>query len=150
MGLHTKKIFKPNWNIPRNFHGVWFCDSDELNEILNFRTEDNKVFWRRMARKNFYIKLAKIVPSALISKLVVQRLFKNTNAPMYWIKHGKSGRIKAFYGSRENFDRIGTDWKKFPLLNEGRTENGEIDFSALKDIKNAIPRLKTTGKETRQ
>lgn len=137
MGLHTKKIFRPNWNIPRNFHGVWFCDSDELNEILNFRTEDNKIFWRRMARKNFYIKLAKIVPSALISKLVVQRLFKNTNAPMYWIKHGKSGRIKAFYGSRENFDRIGADWKKFPLLNEGKTENGEIDFSSLKDINNA-------------
>lgn len=137
MGLHTKKIFKPNWNIARNFHGVWFYDSDELEDILHFRTENNKDFWRRMARKNFYIKLAKIVPSKIISKLVVQRLFKNTNAPMYWIKHKKDGRIKAFYKSYENFERIGCDWKKYPLLNEGMTENGEIDFAALKDIKNA-------------
>ncbi|MCH5296014.1 MAG: NAD(P)-dependent oxidoreductase, partial [Treponema sp.] len=85
MGLKTKKVFKPNWNIPRNFHGVWFYDSDELDEILDYRTENNKIFWNRMGKKYWYFKVAKIVPSALISKLAIQRLFKNTNAPKYWI-----------------------------------------------------------------
>lgn len=145
MGLNTKKVFKPNWNIPRNFHGVWFYDSDELNGILDFRTEDNKIFWERMGKKYWYFKIAKIVPSALISKLVIQKLFKNTNAPMYWIKHKKDGRIKAFYGSLENFEKIGTDWKKYPLLCEGKTENGDIDYSSLKAISNAKPYLLDHG-----
>ncbi len=145
MGLKTKKIFKPNWNIPRNFHGVWFYDSDKLNDYLDFRTETNEIFWKRMSRKYPIFRLAKIVPSALVSKLVVQRLFKNTNAPKYWIKHRIDGRVKAFYGSYENFEKIGTDWKKFPLLCEGKTENGEVDYAELKDISNAKPLLLNHG-----
>lgn len=137
MGINTKKVFKPNWNIPRNFHGVWFYDSDELNDYLSFRTENNEIFWRRMGKKYWYYKIAKIVPSWLISKLVIQRLFKNTNAPKYWIKHRIDGRVKAFYGSYENYEKIGTDWKKFPLLCEGKTESGDIDYAQLKDKENA-------------
>ncbi len=133
MGSGAKKFFKPNWNIPRNFHGVWFYDSDELEEFLHFRTETFNDFWDKMEKKYPYFKLAKIVPAPIISKLAFKRLFKNTNAPMYWVKHGKEGRIKAFYGSREKFESIGTDWKKFPLLCEGKTENGEIDYKKLKD-----------------
>lgn len=145
MGLHTKKIFKPNWNIARNFHGVWFYDSDRLNTFLDFRTENNEIFWKRMGKKYAIFKLAKIVPSALISKLVIQKLFKNTNAPKYWIKHRIDGRVKAFYGSYDNYEKIGTDWKSYPLLCEGKTENGEIDYEALKSIKNAKPLLLDHG-----
>ena len=145
MGLKTKKIFKPNWNIPRNFHGVWFYDSDELDEILQYRKENNKIFWERMGKKYWFFKVAKIVPSALISKLAIQRLFKNTNAPKYWIKHRVDGRVKAFYGSYENFEKIGTDWTKFPLLCEGKIEGGEIDYKGLKDISKAQPYLLNHG-----
>lgn len=145
MGLNTKKMFKPNWNIPRNFHGVWFYDSDNLNDILEFRTENNAIYWQRMSKKFWYFKIAKIVPSCLISKLVIQRLFKNTNAPKYWIKHHIDGRVKAFYGSYENYEKIGTDWRKFPLLCEGKTENGDIDYAALKDINYAKPYLLDHG-----
>lgn len=145
MGMNIKKIFKPNWNIPRNFHGVWFYDSDNLNDILNFRTEDNKVFWQRMGRKYWYFKIAKFVPSCVISKLAVQRLFKNTNAPKYWIAHRIDGRVKAFYGSYEAFEKMGTDWNRFPLLYEGKTEKGEENYQSLKDIKNAQPLLLDHG-----
>ena len=139
MGLKTKKIFKPNWNIPRNFHGVWFYDSDKLNEFLEFRTETNEIFWKRMEKKYAICKIAKIVPSALISKLVIQRLFKNTNAPKYWVKHKIDGRVKAFYGSYENYEKIGTDWKKFDLLCE------HDDYASLKNIENAKPLLLDHG-----
>ncbi|MDE7439942.1 MAG: NAD-dependent epimerase/dehydratase family protein [Clostridia bacterium] len=139
MGMNTKKVFKPNWNIPRNFHGVWFYDSDKLNDFLDFRTENNKIFWQRMGKKYWYFKVAKIVPSSLISKLAIQRLFKNTNAPKYWIKHRIDGRVKAFYGSYENFEKIGTDWKKFDLLCESK------DYQNLKNIENAKPLLLDHG-----
>ncbi|MDE6442065.1 MAG: NAD-dependent epimerase/dehydratase family protein [Clostridia bacterium] len=128
MGAGAKKFFKPNWNIPRNFHGVWFYDSDVLENFLHYRTESFETFWNRLAKKYSYFKLAKIVPSPLITKFVFKRLFKNTNAPMYWIKHDIKGRIKAFYGSKEQFEKIGTDWNKFPLLCERE------DYSKLKDI----------------
>lgn len=133
MGKTAKSFFKPNWNIPRNFHGVWYYDSDELEEFLQFRSESFEDYWKKMGKKYGWFKLAKIVPSSLITKLVFKRLFKNTNAPMYWIKHDKTGRIKAFYGGKDKFEAIGTDWNKFPLLCEGKTADGKIVYEKLKD-----------------
>ena len=145
MGSGAKKFFRPNWNITRNFHGVWFYDSDVLDNFLNYRSEDFKTFWQRMSKKYSYFKLAKIVPPSLISKLVFKRLFKNTNAPMYWVKHGKEGRIKAFFGGRDKFEAIGTDWNAFPLLCEGKTPDGTVDYQKLKDINFARERLLNHG-----
>ncbi len=137
MGYDTKKLFKPNWNIARNFHGVWFYDSDELENILHFRTQTYTDYWDGMAKKYSYFKLAKIVPKPLLIKLVFKRLFKSTNSPAYWAKHGKEGRLKAFFGGRAKYEAIGENWNDFPLLCEGKTENGEVDYNALKDISNA-------------
>ncbi|MDE5721702.1 MAG: NAD-dependent epimerase/dehydratase family protein [Clostridia bacterium] len=132
MGRTAKKFFKPNWNIPRNFHGVWFYDSRDLEEYVPFRSESFDDYWKRMGKKYGWFKLAKIVPAPVITKLVFKRLFKNTNAPMYWIKHNKHGRIKAFYGGKDKFEAIGSDWTKYRLLCEGKTATGEIDYEALK------------------
>lgn len=145
-GNSAKKYFKPNWNITRNFHGGWFYDSDELENILHFRSETNEMFWNRMGKKYRYFKLAKIVPSSLISKLAIQRLFKNTNAPMYWLKHNKEGRIRAFFKSREDYEKLPYKWENFHLLCEGKLENGEtVDYEKLKDVSSAAPLLLDHG-----
>ena len=145
MGMNTKKIFKPNWNISRNFHGVWFYDSDALENELHFRTENNEIFWKRMGKKYWICKAAKFTPSFILSKFVFQRLFKNTNAPKYWIKHRVDGRVKAFFGSYEQYEKIGESWKNYPLLREGKIEGGEVDYAALKKIENAKPYLLDHG-----
>lgn len=145
MGSSAKKLFKPDWNITRNFHGVWYTDSDELENFLQFRQETCADYWARMGKKYPYFKLAKAVPPALISKLVFKRLFKNTNAPMYWVKHGKEGRVKAFFGGMEKYKKIGKSWDKFPLLCEGKIEGGEVDYAALKKAENAKPYLLDHG-----
>ena len=137
MGSSIYELFEPNWNVARNFHGVWFYDSDELENKLHFRSQSHSGYWAQMAEKYRYFKLAEIVPKSLIIKFVFKRLFKNTNAPMYWINHNKVGRIKAFYGGKAEFEKIGTDWSKFPLLCKGRTKDGDIDYDELKDINNA-------------
>ncbi|MDE5942698.1 MAG: NAD(P)-dependent oxidoreductase [Clostridia bacterium] len=145
-GSKTKKIFNPNWNITRNFHGGWFYDSDELENLLGFRSETNKDFWRRMSKKYSYFKLGGVVPSPMLSKLAIQRLFKNTNSPMYWLKHGKEGRVKAFFGGREQYDKLPSKWENFPLLCEGKLKDGsEINYEEYKDIKNAKPYLLDHG-----
>lgn len=145
MGSSLKKLFKPNWNATRNFHGVWFYDSDELENFLHFRSESIEDFWARMKKKYPYFKLAKIVPRPLLVKFVFKRLFKNTNAPMYWVKHGKEGYLKAFFGGREAYENIGEDWENFPLLAEGKTAQGEVDYLSLKDKDGAKKYLLSHG-----
>jgi nucleoside-diphosphate-sugar epimerase len=145
MGKGAKAFFKPNWNISRNFHGVWFYDSDELENYLNFRTQNIDDYWRVMGRKYWYFKFGKIAPSAIVSKLFIQRLFKNTNSPIFWLTHDKEGRIKAFFGGRTEYEKIGTDWNKFPLLCEGNAGDKKVDYNAIRQNKNAKEYLLNHG-----
>ena len=146
MGKGAKNFFKPNWNIARNFHGVWFYDSDELEDFLQFRSESFEDFWKRMAKAHPCFKAGKIVPAPVISALAIKKLFKNTNSPKYWLKHNKEGRIKAFFGGRDAYEKIPDKWENYNLLCEGRLEDGSaVDYAALRDIKNAKPLLLDHG-----
>lgn len=133
MGSDVKNFFKPNWNTFRNFHGTWFYDSNVLNDYLDFRVETNEVYWKRMAKKYWYYKLGRFAPKKMISKFVIQKLFKNSNSPMYWKNHQFTGRIDAFYGSLEKYEEIGSNWSKFPLLHHGKTEDGDVDYKSLRN-----------------
>ena len=136
-GGRFEQFFETNWNATRNFHGVWFEDSDVLNDYLNFRTETFDDFWKQMAKKYWYFAFGKSVPKKLISDLVIKRLTRDTNAPLYWVNNGVEGRIKAFYGGREKFEQIPSKWEDYPLLRNGKTPEGDIDYEALRDISNA-------------
>src|SRR5574344_329085 len=131
MGAAPEKFFKPNWNIPRNFHCVWYSDSDVLNKLLDYQTESTGDFWSRMKKDCWYFKLGKLVPAPLLRKIVIERLLKHYNSPMRWIADNNEGRINAFFKSREYFERIPADWKSFPLLCKGKTWYGDIDYQKL-------------------
>lgn len=146
LGKSAKKFFKPNWNISRNFHGVWFYDGKELDDFLDFRRENGEVFWQRMGKKYPHFKLGRIMPPSLISSVAIKPLFKDTNAPMYWLKHNKEGRIKAFFGGREKYAQIPEKWEEYNLLNEGKLPDGApVDYAELKKEQNAKPYLLDHG-----
>lgn len=140
-GASAEKFFEPNWNNPRNFHGVWYTDSCVLDKWLGYRTESSADYWHRMEKDLWYYKLGAIVPSRLIRKFAIERLLKDTNAPMYWVKHNKTGRIDAFFGGRENYEKVPKTWDKFPLLAKNKAADGpyitekaiDIDYADLKD-----------------
>ncbi len=136
-GIKTKKVFKPDFNVARNFHGVWFYDSDILDNILHFRTQTFDDFWKNIGSSHRIFKLARIVPSPLISKFAIKRLFKSTNSPCYWVENNKEGRIKAFFKSRDDYEKIGGDWENYPLLCEGKLADGKINYASLKDPETA-------------
>lgn len=131
MGAAPESFFQPNWNIPRNFHGVWYTDSDVLNNWLDYQKEDMNVFWTRMKKACWYFKLGKIVPVKLLRKLVIERLLKNDNAPVYWVNQNDAGKIKAFFGSKEEYNAIPSGWENYPLLSKGQIEKGKIDYEKL-------------------
>lgn len=148
MGARVEQFFKPNWNAYRNFHCFWYYDSDKLNDYLDFRNETWEDFWKNMAKLNWYFKLGAIVPKSLISKLAIQRLFKDSNAPKFWVNHGLTGRVTAFYGSMDKFNEIGEDWSKFPVFckNEIKDADGNVvDYQERRDIKNAHKYLLSHG-----
>lgn len=115
MGRSAKEYFLPNYNIARNFHGAWFADSLVLNSYTDYLNDTYSGFWKKFSKKHWYFKIGKIIPAKLVSKLVIQRLFKNTNAPRYWVDHNIEGRIDCFFGSKEQYDAIGEDWEHYRL-----------------------------------
>ena len=107
-----EKIFETKWFATDNFHGMWFEDSDVLEEILHFRsgkTFDEAIDEMRKSLP-FYFKAASIVPSALI-KIFMKRIASDPSlGTLAWIKNNDEKRINAFWGSKEHYLRI-PGWK---------------------------------------
>ena len=108
-----EKIFEPNWFAVGNFHGMWFEDSDDLDNILHFRVKDSfEAALSRMKKSlPLYYKLAPLAPSFLIKKLMKRVASKPELGTLYWIKSNNKERIKASWGSLEEYSKI-PGWDK--------------------------------------
>ncbi|MCI8555007.1 MAG: NAD-dependent epimerase/dehydratase family protein [Clostridia bacterium] len=138
IGGSAKDFFQPNFNATRNFHGVWFYDSEKLDELFHYQTQSAEEFWKEFADGHGYFKLGKGVPKGLIRKCAIERLFKSPNAARYWVKHDDQPKVFAYFGGKECYDNIAKSWEDFGLLVENRDEwNNPIDYAALKTKKNA-------------
>ena len=133
MGASAEKFFEPHWNIPRNFHGVWYTDSHVLDEWLHYRTETSADFWARMRKQLWYYRLGAIVPAGIIRRFAIERLLRNSNAPQNWVRLNKKGRLDAFWGGRDEYERVPRSWDEFPVLAKGQTPQGKTDYADLKD-----------------
>lgn len=134
IGGSTQKYMKPGWNSLRNFHCMWFQDSHVLNDYFDFQHEDVKDYWQEILRTHGYYRLGKLVPAKLVSKFAIERLLKDDNAPRYWVKTNQNGRIRAFFGSKENLNCLPSSWKDFPILAHGQLADGSIDYDDMRDI----------------
>lgn len=138
IGGSAKDFFEPRFNATRNFHGVWFYDGNVLDDMFHYLSQTATGFWQELKKENKIFGVAKIVPKGLIKQFVIKRLFKSENSPAYWVKHNDEAKIIAYFGSKENYDKLKKEWKDFPLLVENRNEKGEaVELSKLKDKSNA-------------
>lgn len=131
IGGSVETFFKPNWNPQRNFHCFWFSDSHVLNDMFHFQSQSGDEFWAEFKDNHRVYGVARLLPPALIRKLVIERLLKNENAPMKWVKTGDTARVTAFFGATDNIDAV-NDWKDFPLIVKGRTALGDFDYEGIK------------------
>ena len=114
MGGSPKAYFKPNWCETRNFHGLWFADS-ELDDMFGYRRDTVEGFWQAMGKKYKAFKMARMLPSSVISLFVFRRLLNDDNSPMKWLKNGDEARITAAFGSMEKARSLPSDWKHFKV-----------------------------------
>ncbi len=127
IGGGTEQFMRPNWHATRNFHCMWFSDSDVLERRFRFQSGSVKGFWADIKKKNRYFALAKPVPSSWISALVFKRLLKDANAPYRWVKEGNEGRVKAFFGGKEKWAAIGENWEKFSVWCKNEIEGHDYE-----------------------
>ncbi|MDE6273153.1 MAG: NAD-dependent epimerase/dehydratase family protein [Muribaculaceae bacterium] len=103
-----KKVFDYNWFASRNFHGIWYEDSDELDEMFHYRSgETFKEYMDGLKRKlPFYFRLAPLAPAFLIKAVMKGVAKKELLGPLRWIEDNDEERIKAAWGSRESYDNL--------------------------------------------
>jgi hypothetical protein len=114
------QLLEPRWFATRNFHGQWYADSDKLEHYLHFRTGGIEDFVRQMREKApVNIRLARFVPSWVIKHLVFRPLTTRPFGTLFWMRHNVEGRIRAFFGSREEWQQI-PDWDSYRLEQPSR------------------------------
>ena len=136
------KLFKPKDFALKNFHCVWYADSDKLNSILHFRKSTYSGFLKTLKIPSYY-KLIKLLPGKLIRKLVFEPLSRKTEGTRNWIENNVTDKIKAFWGSREKWEEIPDDWSDFridrvpkaSLLKHGWNEKRELSQISLFDCR---------------
>ena len=111
-----EKIFNANWFVLRNFHGQYYLDADELEKYLHFRENStaDEYFDKMSKGLPWFFHLAKIVPACIIKAALWPMANKKRWGTQWWIKHNDQNRIKAYYGSLENWKNI-PDWKHADL-----------------------------------
>lgn len=139
IGGGTKDFFKPYYNATRNFHGVWFYDGEKLNDLFGYQSEDLDCYWSQIAKKYRYFKLGRLVPKSVIGRFAIKRLFKDDNSPAYWYNHNDGAKLAAYFGSKENYEKLLSEkWTDFNLLVENKDLNGEpLDYDKLRDKETA-------------
>ncbi|MDE6029036.1 MAG: NAD-dependent epimerase/dehydratase family protein [Clostridiales bacterium] len=124
MGGSSKKFFKPVYNATRNFHGVWYLDGNELNDMFDFQSQTTEEYWQQVFKAHPIFKLGKLAPRSLIHLFLFRRLLNDKNAPSYWAKHGDEARMIAYFGGTAEYEKLKkVEWKDFPLLDPAQIPN---------------------------
>lgn len=143
IGASTKQFFDPNYNAIRNFHGVFYSDSNQLEELFHFQEDSIAGFWDDVLSRHKYFKMGKIVPKKLLKQIIIKKLLRNDNAPRYWYKHQDEARMLATFKGSKAYEAIPKKWDNFYLLSDGKDSHGhDIDYEQLKNnvtyVKNPV------------
>ena len=149
-----EKIFEAKWFTTRNFHGMWYLDSDKLEDFLHFRANiPIKEYFYQLAKSDTVplgikiaskTKIAKLFPHLIKAAMWFMANSKE-HGTQWWIKNNIEPRIHAYYGSVEAYKTI-PDWKhmdlthnskKAPVLNHGYDENKPLAELDLADMQKA-------------
>lgn len=109
----TRKCFDANWFATQNFHGMWYEDSDLLDELLHFRTvPDARTYFAAFKKRlPWYFSLAHLAPAALIKAAMKWTATRGPLGTLSWVKNEDNERLDAYFGGLDA-------WKSIPSWNE--------------------------------
>ena len=133
-----EKIFDVKWFATHNFHGQYYFDSDKLEEYLHFRANiPVGEYFRQMASTlpKFY-KLAKIAPAWLLKPVMRYIASDKIFGTLGWQKTNNEQRIKAYFGSREEREAIGSweEMRDIHLAGEAEAERLSHGYDESKPL----------------
>ena len=104
LGMDIEKVFEPQWFATRNFHGMWYLDSDLLESYLHFRENVpvDEYFRRLSSGLPWFYSLARFVPSALVKAFLRPLTDVKDLGSHYWVRHDPE-KVKSYYGSMEEY-----------------------------------------------
>lgn len=145
----VRKWYDRNWFATRNFHGQWYTDSDDLEKLVPFRGDTFERALASAVAKNPTLKLAGKMPTWAVKNLVMKPLTRKPRGTMAFIRDNDEAKIAAYFGSRQEWQRIG-DWSTFwpprpdpvpSYLKHGYDESkepaewGTADYAAAADFR---------------
>lgn len=108
-----RKWYDRKWFATANFHGLWYTDSDALEDLLRFRAGTfDEALELAVAAQGPFTRLAGRIPAWLVKRSVIAPLSRGERGPMSWINENDEAHIRAYFGSREEWEAIG-DWSSF-------------------------------------
>ncbi len=119
IGGSAEKFFRPNYLATRNFHGLWFADGGELEELFHYQRDDVHEYWKWIGSQHKMYKLGKLVPRGVIDLFLFRRLRNHRNSPYRWVKNGDVPRVTATFGSMEAAKALPKTWEGVKLIAKG-------------------------------
>jgi hypothetical protein len=101
-----QKFMDRNWFGCRNFHCCWYMDSYILNSYLGHwrQTFDDQIKQVEQTIPSALKAAAKLSP--LAPPFIVKAFMKKYADPLHWVQNKEEEKIKAFFGSREAWEKI--------------------------------------------
>ncbi len=102
-----EKVFDPQWFALKNFHGMWYRDSDVLEEYLHFRANIplDDYFASMKSKLPWFYSLAFLAPAWAVKMFMKPFAFEKGMGTQWWVKHDRE-KFLAYYGSQEAYDAI--------------------------------------------
>lgn len=154
----TKRVFKPNWFVDRNFHGQWYIDGDDLEEALHFRHNvPIDLYFKRMAKQvEWFYQLSAVTRVPGISHITREALgaiaLNKRFGTRTWVKTNNAERLTAFYGDtktsgKDHYNTLPTTWDKadvhipsktdYKVLDHGYDETKPFEELTVEDLQKA-------------
>ncbi len=150
LGMNYRKVMERNWFALKNFHMMFYEDAAVLNRYLHHWDggQSQEDYYREVWRKlpgslKMTAWLCKHMPPFrwVVQKVTYGQLKKLARQPdgtLYWLEKGETGKIEAFFGSREAQQSIGSWADPMPSmdhdLSHRRLDHGYDESKLILDI----------------
>ena len=120
LGSELRNTYEPNWIATNNFHGQFYTDADELQELVPFRT---KTFLEtQMGMVQGFAEMIKAAgtnfmpPTAEQMKAHTKGIISKPGGVLQFVADNDEERIKVWFGSREKYEAIPKDWREISIV----------------------------------